>query len=364
MNTASLRLFRAAALGATIACTACSPLYVIRAGIHEAKILSRRRPIASVIADPSTSPAVRRKLDLVIQARSFAEHRLDLAAGESYTTYSWVERDTLLMVVSASRTDRFEPYTWWFPIVGRVPYKGYFDFDRAYEEAESLGREGFDTYVRPSGAFSTLGWFNDPLLSTLLRYGDVSLASTVIHEILHNTVYVPSQVAFNESFANFVGDRGAIELFCTRDGDGSPTCDLARRSWHDTMLYGAFLSDLVHRLDAVYGRDELAREEKLRQKAATLEDAKTRYATEVLPRLQTTGFRGFADSEVNNATLIGVRLYYERLDLFERVFEHYGGNLHAATRAIIAAAQASPDDPFGGVERLIAAPDSASSPLP
>lgn len=364
MNRAIIRLLRAAALGATIACTACSPMYVIRAGLHEAKILSRRRPIADVIADPSTSPAVRRKLDLVIQARSFAEHGLDLAAGESYTTYSWVERDTLLMVVSASRDDRFEPYTWWFPIVGRVPYKGYFDFERAYAEAESLGRQGFDTYVRPSAAFSTLGWFNDPLLSTLLRYGDVSLASTVIHEILHNTVYVPSQVAFNESFANFVGDRGAIELFCSRDGDDSPTCDLARRSWHDTMLYGAFLSDLVHRLDAIYDRTDLTREEKLRQKAATIEDAKKRYATAVEPELQTTGFRGFRDSDVNNATLIGVRLYYERLDLFERVFARYRRDLPAATRAIIAAAQASPGDPYGAVERLVSAPDSASSPLP
>src|SRR5690606_20228894 len=116
---------------------------------------------------------------------------LGLDAGESYTTYSWVDSDTLLMVLSAARKDRFQPYTWWFPLVGNVPYKGYFDFDQAYAEAARLDAAGYDTYVRPSGAFSTLGWFNDPVLNTVLRYSDVGLASTVIHELLHNTIFIP-----------------------------------------------------------------------------------------------------------------------------------------------------------------------------
>src|SRR5919108_625525 len=221
---------------------ACSPVYVIRAGFEEAKILSRRRPISSVIEDPGTSGETRRKLQLVLQARDFAEHALSLAAGESYTTYSYVDSDTLLLVVSAARKDRFEAYTWWFPIVGRVPYKGFFHFDAAQREAARLEAAGYDTYVRPSGAFSTLGWFNDPLLNTLLRYDDVSLVSTVLHELLHNTVYIPSQIAFNETFANFVGDRGVIEFFCARDGETAPRCRLARDAWADNLRYAAFLS--------------------------------------------------------------------------------------------------------------------------
>ncbi|MEO5510254.1 MAG: aminopeptidase [Longimicrobiales bacterium] len=334
---------------------ACSPVYVIRAGLHEARILSRRRPIARVIEDPATAPAVRHKLDVVLQARAYAEHSLDLAAGDSYTTYSWVSHDTLLMVVTASRPDRFQAHTWWFPVVGRVPYKGYFDFEKAYADAAKLREQGLDTYVRPSGAFSTLGWFNDPLLSTILRYGDVSLATTVVHEILHNTVYIPSQVAFNESFASFVGDRGAIDFLCARDGESAPTCDLAKRNWHDTLLYGAFLSDLVHRLEAVYRREDLTTAAKLTQKVALLAAAKVRFSAEVEPSLQTTGYRGFLNQEVNNATLIGVRLYYERLEVFERVYERYGGDLPRATRAMIDAAKASPSDPYGAMERLVQA---------
>ena len=111
--------------------------------------------IEAVLADARTEPETRRRLGLVAQARDFAAHSLDLAAGESYTTYSWVESDTLLLVVSAAYKDRFQPYTWWFPIVGHVPYKGFFDFAEAHAQAARLEAEGFDTHVRPSGAFST-----------------------------------------------------------------------------------------------------------------------------------------------------------------------------------------------------------------
>ena len=338
---------------AAAASTGCSPLYVIRAGYHEAMILSRRRPITRVIEDRTTSDTVRHKLQLVLQARSFAEHNLDLAAGDSYTSYSWVDSDTLLMVVHAAYPDRFQAYTWWFPIVGRVPYKGYFDFDRAFDEAEDLKKQGYDTYVRPSGAFSTLGFFNDPLLSSIVKYSDLGLASTVIHEILHNTVYIPSQVAFNESFASFVGDRGAIDFFCMRDGEDAKSCDLAKRSWRDTKLYGAFLTDLTHRLEAVYDRTDMDKAAKLAAKAAIIAEAKTRFTAEVEPQLQTTGYRGFSRGDVSNATLIGVRLYYERLDLFDRVYERYGRNLKQASKAIVQAAKGSPKDPYAAVEALV-----------
>src|SRR5690606_29809700 len=118
----------------------------------------------------------------------------------------------------------FEPYTWWFPIVGRVPYKGFFDFDEAHEQARRLDARGYDTYVRPSAAFSTLGWFNDPVLNTVLRYSDVDLVQTVIHELTHNTIYIAGQAGFNESFATFVGDRGAAAFFCDMEGPEGERC--------------------------------------------------------------------------------------------------------------------------------------------
>jgi predicted aminopeptidase len=331
----------------------CSPMYVIRGGIEEAKILSRRRDIPDVISDPATSQAVKRKLQLVVQARAFADQELGLNAGESYTTYSWVDSDTLLMVVSAARKDRFIPYTWWFPIVGRVPYKGFFDFDDAYEAARDLEADGYDTHVRPSGAFSTLGWFNDPVLNTVLRYSDVGLASTVVHEILHNSIFIPGQVGFNESFANFVGDRGAAMFFCERDGDADRRCRDALAGWQDNVVFGAALTDLVTRLERVYKRDDLSVAQRIQQRDTVFTNWQKDFQTRIVPQLQTNSFRGYASEPLNNATLIGTRLYYQHLDLFELVYQQYGQNLKAAVDAIMAAARSNEKDPFAGVQALV-----------
>ena len=349
------RKLSATGLGALlILCAAgCSPVYVIRGAIAEAKILSRRRPIIEVVRDPATSDTIRHKLDVVQQARAFAEHELGLRAGESFTTYSWVESDTLLMVLSAARKDRFEQYTWWFPIVGRVPYKGYFNFQQAYDAARLLDQAGYDTYVRPSGAFSTLGWFNDPLLNTVLRYGDVSLASTVIHELLHNTVFVPSQIYFNESFANFVGDRGAAEFLCAREGETAPRCTLARNAWADNLVYGQFLSELVGALEELYKRPGLTSADRIRMREDVYKNARERFRSEIEPKLKTNAFRGFDQEPLNNAALIATRLYYDRLHLFEQLYQRNGARLRPTIEQIVKLAKENPDDPYGAVERAL-----------
>jgi predicted aminopeptidase len=350
------RIHRLTLLLALALLTACSPIYVARAGVEQARILSRREPIIRVIENPATEPETRHKLQLVLQARDFAEHALGLNAGQSYTTYSYVDSDTLLLVVSGSRRDRFQAYTWWFPIVGRVPYKGFFQFEHAFREAERLEAGGFDSYVRPAAAFSTLGWFNDPLLNTLLRYSDVALVNTVIHEILHNTIFIPGQVAFNESFANFVGERGAIEFFCTRDGPDSPRCLEAQDWWTDNLRYGAFLSSLVGDLQAIYQDEGLPLEAKLERREVVFEEARHRFAGEVIPELRTQGFRGFLTRPLNNATLIGTRLYYDRLGVFEAVFHHAGGDYLASLHAIIDAARSRPGDPYRATAELLSVP--------
>jgi predicted aminopeptidase len=264
-----------------------------------------------------------------------------------------VESDTLLMVISAARKDRFIPYTWWFPIVGRVPYKGYFDFQDAYDEARELEADGYDTHVRPSGAFSTLGWFNDPVLNTILRYSDVGLAATVVHEILHNSIYIPGEAGFNESFANFVGDRGAAVFFCAREGAADQRCRAAEAGWQDNIVFGAALSDLVARLERIYQRDDLTAAQRIEQRDTVFANWRADYRRRVVPQLQTNAFRDYAETPLNNATLIGTRLYYERLDLFERVFQRYNRDLRAATHAVIRAARDNEDDPFGATEALI-----------
>jgi predicted aminopeptidase len=337
----------------------CSPGFVIRAGVEEARILSRRQPIAAVIDDPATSPDTRSKLELVRMAAMYADREIGLDVGDSYTTFSRLDRDTLLLVVTASHKDAFRAHTWWFPIVGRVPYKGFFNPDHALAEAARLEERGLDTHVRPAGAFSTLGWFNDPMLSTLLARDEVSLASTVIHEVTHNTVFIPGEVRFNESFANFVGDVGAAEMFCAVEGEAGPRCRAARESWSDAMVFSEALQRLVASLDGLYRRDELTSEQKIAARDVVIDGWRGEYERDVVPRLHRV-FRTYHERPINNATLIGTRLYYYRLDLFDRVYRAMGVPLKEAVRAMIEAAEASPDEPFAAVERLAV---SAGSPI-
>jgi predicted aminopeptidase len=347
-------LVRSVLLGLLILMGACSPTYVLRAGYEQARILHRRQPIVRLIEDPRTDPDTRAKLMLVLAARDFAAEQLQLDVGQSYTTYSWVESDTLLHVLSGSRKDAFEAYTWWFPIVGRVPYKGYFDAREAERERQRLERRGLDTYLRPAGAFSTLGWFNDPLLSTLLRADVLQLANTVIHEVTHNTFYAPGQARFNESFATFVGGRGAILFFCRRDGPESSLCGQAKGAWQDDLLFGRFLSTLVTDLEALYDREDLSPEQKIQQREAVFASARQRFREELQPQFRVLSFASFERLPLNNATLVGRRLYYHRLDLFDEVFELYGHELALTIQGVIAAARGSPEDPYAGVEALLA----------
>ena len=198
--------------------SACSPIYVIRAGIAEAKILRARRPIPEVILDPATDERTKTKLTFVVEARNYAIDEFGLDVGRSYTSFSQLKSDTLAMVLSAAHRDQLTPKTWWFPIVGRVPYKGYFNENAAIKEQGKLEEDGFDTFLRPTAAFSTLGWFADPLLSSLLRLDEVDLVETVLHELSHNHLFVKGQVRFNESYATFVGRAGAIEFLLQPSG--------------------------------------------------------------------------------------------------------------------------------------------------
>ena len=343
-----LMLVAVAVVGIALALVGPTACYLSRGAWEEARILSRRKPITVILADPRTAPAVRAKLTVVEAARKFARDSLGLTTGESFTTYSYVESDTLVLVLSAAYRDRLEPYTWWFPIVGRVPYKGFFDFGAARTAARDLDAAGLDVYLRPSSAFSTLGFFNDPLLNTTLRADSLDLANTVIHELTHNTFYAPGSVPFNESFASFVGARGAAALFRSR-GDSASAARVDAR-WADDKLLGAFWASLTHTLDSAFKAHSNDRATRLALRDSIYAAARRRLVDSIAPQLTTMPATFAERVRLDNAALLARRVYGSGLGLFDSLWERKGRNLRATIQAVIIAARRDPKDPFGAVK--------------
>jgi predicted aminopeptidase len=287
--------------------------YLTRAGIEETAILMAREPMRVVAADSSRPKALREAAQLVLEVRNYADV-LGFEAKQTYTTYSDVGRDTLLLVLTASPKNCLCPVTWSFPIVGRIPYKGFFDVPKAEAAARKYREMGYDVNLRPSGAFSTLGWFNDPLLSTAVSADSVELAALVFHEIAHNTLWVKDATDFNESFAQWVGYRSAERFFLARGDSGLALRALDR--WHDEEILGSYFDLLLGKLDSLYSSTP---------DVATLQqgrEAIARWSRDTLAApfglaLRTVDPVRLGDRPINNAALLGVRLYRTGLDLFE-----------------------------------------------
>jgi predicted aminopeptidase len=318
--------------------------YLARAGWAEAGILARRRPIAAMLADSGTDARTRGKLALVERARDFARDSLHLEPRESFTTYSAVRRDTLVLVVSAAYRDTLAFKTWWFPIVGRVPYKGFFDFAQARALAQELERDSLDAYVRPAEAFSTLGFFNDPLLSTTLLEDSASLANTVIHELTHNRFFAPGQAVFNESFANFVGGRGSILFFEAR-GDTAQAA-AARLDWEREKFLGRFWSSVFTSLDSAFRAHPGDRAARLRARDTVFARTRAWFARDILPNVPGLKPGQQLVLRLDNGTILARRLYRTGLDDFDALYARESGDLRKSVERIIALARARPDSPF------------------
>jgi predicted aminopeptidase len=272
---------------------------------------------------------------MVLEARQFAVDSLRLDAEESFTSFSQLDRDTLVLVVSAAYRDRLARKTWWFPVVGSFPYKGFFDFAEAQRTAQQLRDQGFDVTVGPSSAFSTLGWFNDPLVSTTVKADSVTLVNTVLHELLHTTFFAKGQVSFNESFATFVGGRGAEHFFRAK-GD-STLLKRAQDDWHDDLLLGAFWERTAKEIDSVFAAlPDSATALRIASRDTVYARARRRLVDSVGPQLRGYPVGWVERVPLNNAVLLSRRVYAERLDRFDSVYAAAGGDIKEAIRRVIA----------------------------
>jgi len=224
--------------------------------VGQAKVLAARRPIEEVLADPETDPALRDALSRVEETRAFATS-LGLDVAGQYTSYVEWPGDRLVTTVVATRPGEVEAHPFEFPIVGRVPYKGYFDAEAARGEAERLRGLGMDTCLVPVTAYSTLGWLDDPVTSPMLGRADDEFVEILLHELVHATVYIESQPDFNEGVARFLGEEAAVRFFRRSCEAGRPCpADEVRARVDDDRLVAETLLRFRERVARLYEREK------------------------------------------------------------------------------------------------------------
>jgi len=319
-------------IAACLVLQGCGTLYVAQAAKGQLQLLTARKPIARVLADPKAPAELKARLESVRAAREFAARELGLPNNKSYTTFADLKREYVVWSVVATPEFSVEPKEWCFPVVGCVAYRGYFREASADKFAARLSAEGFDTMVGGVPAYSTLGKFNDPILNTMMIYGDDELASIMFHELSHQLVYLPDDSSFNEAFAVAVEREGLARWLKFRGRAADLDKYLKRRGrqaegMHIVARYRTQLDALYHSpLDAVAMRAHKA--EIFAALVRELKALDARYGTQ-------SGLVVELDGKPNNARLASLATYYDCVPGFERLLAQNGHDLprfYAAAR--------------------------------
>lgn len=297
----------------------CMLGYLVKSSYHQMRILKARVDIDHYLQDVHFPEEKKQKLRLVQEAKRFAEKQLHLKPTDNYSTYVQLDRDYVTWIVRASPKYKLESHYWNFPIIGRMPYKGYFTKDEAIKEAATFSKDQFDTYVRGATAYSTLGWFKDPILSPMLNYSDYELVNLIIHETVHATVFIDNAVEFNERLATFIGNLGADQFFIAKEGPNGETLKRIKNFRHDQKIFQKFITAELTHLEQWYIDNQNIMSPDL--KSDRLDQIQQRFATDVLPTMKTQSFTYFKNEQLNNAQLMSMRTYIYSLDDFHQAYQ-------------------------------------------
>jgi predicted aminopeptidase len=294
----------------------CSTIgYYAQLAHGQVSLLSQREPVATLLADSRTDPVLKTRLALTQAARAFASDQLELPRNRSYTLYADLGRPSVMWNVFATPEFSLQPIPHCFPIAGCVAYRGYYVKDAADGEAHRLRVAGDDVYVGGVAAYSTLGWFDDPILSTMLRWDDDELIGTIFHELAHQRLYLAGDTAFNESFATFVQEEGLRQWHAAR---GEPSNQIGRDG-RDQQFVQLILKTRTA-LERLYAGAATLESKRL-AKQATFTRLREEYAA-----LRAGQWRDFADydawmnGDINNAKLLPFGLYHQWIAAFAALY--------------------------------------------
>ncbi len=317
MRAAALAL---AAMISTLSSCASQVGYLAKQGVFLYRYSTGTQSIDSLLQSPSTPQDTREFLLLVKDIRRYAVDSIGLKDNGNYTRYKVIDRDYLVDVVQACDAASFVPYQWSYPFLGRLPYKGFYVRADAEAEAARLKKEGYDVIVRKVDAFSTLGFTRDPVYSFMKRYSPYELASTIIHEQTHATLWINGQTDFNEELADFVGQTGALGWIAERFGPQSTEYAAALDQKADEELFSSELRGLSQSLGKVYA-SAVSRDEKLAEKARLISSFREKLGRQAKTEFRTAGYRKLGDLPINNAVLSLYALYTGDVPLLRAYYE-------------------------------------------
>ena len=300
---------KAACLLLPLLLAGCSPAYVFKSWRGHERLMSQRRPIAEMLADPAVPEGLKARLRLVEDVRLFAFGVLGLPKTRSYTSYAALPRKDVTFIVTACPKTELKPYEWWFPIVGRVPYKGFFEKRDAEKEKAALDRKGFDTYLAGVMAYSTLGWWADPVLPAMIEESPGGTAAAILHEMTHGVLYFKGDAEFNEAAATFVGEEGAADFLRRRFGTDSPELKQRRMEEEKAAVDDRLWEEVYGELKALYA-SPVSEGEKLSKREEVFAVAR----------------RSLGAGTINNAVVLAYRRYRADLGDFRRLHERLGSD--------------------------------------
>lgn len=320
-------------VGLSLALTGCETAHFYSQAVHgQWQIMREQRPNAQVIADEGTPAGLRRQLEKVERLRAFAAAHLRLPGDEQYAAYRDLGRSHVAWAVFAAPEFSLEAKTWWYPLVGRLKYRGWFSEREARRRGAALEARGHDVFIAEVPAYSTLGWLRDPVLNTFVYLQDVELAELIFHELCHKRVFIPGDTDFNEAFATAAAREG-VRRWLLHEGRRREAAlyELHLRREREFL---SVIERTVEELERLYGRAEVPEEEMRREKEEAFRRLRQRYEELKAGWGGYAGYDPWFEKPINNARLVSLATYYDLVPAFEALLAAHRGDLDAFYEAV------------------------------
>ena len=328
------------------------------------RIVMGKRPLAEIASDETIDDSIKRRLDLAQRARLFGIERLNLPNNDSYTSFYDTGQEYVTWNVVAAEEFSLNPHNWCFPIAGCVSYRGYYSKEDAESYAAGFKEQGFDVTVNGATAYSTLGWFEDPLLNTMLDRSDPSIASLLFHELAHQQLYVGDDSTFNESFASFVEKEG-LKQWQKNEQQVNPQIDQSemakelevrkRRQKEFIALLTSTRDSLAELYESASEPDEMRQKKKQRFEQMRVDYAALKASWDDYP-----GYDQWMSQEMNNARLVAVATYNDYVPAFEVLFKESGSSFDQFYVAALELSKLPLEDRTAEMQKLLARSSVAS----